>query len=360
MACVSVIRKLQRYERLASNNNDSIVRYKIKICKDSACPASEQLHCATSSLSSLSRALTHLRDTLDQLPTSAASSSPYVVQSSLKAQDKELDKTRVRTNRTAFPTPDLPEDEEELHSWGSGAWNLSADMLLQETEGSEIGFEYLGDQLQEDDNVEMRMENDTDDACSDIPSETKLESTAAVLVGKEQDVPNIMGCSDVVEDEENLQVADEIQKIKTMEDKHEEVSSEKRDLGVKKLECECCGMEEECTQVYEERVRAALCGRWLCGLCEEAVWEERKRLGGGGVVSIELALQAHMQPCQRFSNHTRAKVCPPASHVEVPQAVCRMLCRHLSATFPSPRLSSPRAPASLPRSTSCLPSLRQS
>lgn len=122
--------------------------------------------------------------------------------------------------------------------------------------------------------------------------------------------------------------------------------------GVKKIECECCGMEEECTGGYEQKVRAGLRGHWLCGLCEEAVGEERKRVGG----SVQAALAAHMQPCRRFSRRARSKASPPASDVAVPHAVCRLLCRHLSTLSPHSHSSSSPS-AFLSRSSSCLPSL---
>ena len=35
--------------------------------------------------------------------------------------------------------------------------------------------------------------------------------------------------------------------------------------------CECCGMSEECTPEYIERVRDKFLGKWGCGLCAEAV-----------------------------------------------------------------------------------------
>ncbi|OAY83224.1 hypothetical protein ACMD2_18029 [Ananas comosus] len=62
------------------------------------------------------------------------------------------------------------------------------------------------------------------------------------------------------------------------------------------VNCECCGLAEECTRSYVARVRSGFCGRWVCGLCSEAVAEELRRH-----VVKEEALRAHMEVCRRFS-----------------------------------------------------------
>lgn len=41
--------------------------------------------------------------------------------------------------------------------------------------------------------------------------------------------------------------------------------------------CECCGLTEECTEAYIARVRERNQGRWICGLCAEAVKDEMVR-----------------------------------------------------------------------------------
>ncbi|KAE9615287.1 hypothetical protein Lalb_Chr04g0253651 [Lupinus albus] len=38
--------------------------------------------------------------------------------------------------------------------------------------------------------------------------------------------------------------------------------------------CDCCGLTEECTQAYIERIRERYNGKWVCGLCAEAVKDE--------------------------------------------------------------------------------------
>ncbi|CAO2824699.1 unnamed protein product [Amaranthus hypochondriacus] len=40
------------------------------------------------------------------------------------------------------------------------------------------------------------------------------------------------------------------------------------------IKCECCGLIEECTLAYIERIRQGYMGKWVCGLCSEAVKNE--------------------------------------------------------------------------------------
>jgi hypothetical protein len=48
-------------------------------------------------------------------------------------------------------------------------------------------------------------------------------------------------------------------------------------MEVEKVRCECCGFTEECTPAYIASVRADHMGRWVCGLCAEAVGDEVRR-----------------------------------------------------------------------------------
>ncbi|XP_057457718.1 uncharacterized protein LOC130748503 [Lotus japonicus] len=66
--------------------------------------------------------------------------------------------------------------------------------------------------------------------------------------------------------------------------------------------CECCGMSEECTPEYIEKVRSKFLGKWVCGLCSEAVKEELVKNGG----KKEEALSAHMSACVRFNKYGRS------------------------------------------------------
>ena len=66
-------------------------------------------------------------------------------------------------------------------------------------------------------------------------------------------------------------------------------------------ECECCGMSEDCTPTYISRIKAFFCGKWVCGLCAEAVKEKMKR---HPALAMEEALQSHASLCKQF-NATR-------------------------------------------------------
>ncbi|XP_059642094.1 uncharacterized protein LOC132284054 [Cornus florida] len=71
---------------------------------------------------------------------------------------------------------------------------------------------------------------------------------------------------------------------------------------VEDAKCECCGMSEECTPEYIDRVRGMFSGKWICGLCGEAVKEEMKKNGG----KSEEALSVHLSACVRFNKLFRA------------------------------------------------------
>ena len=71
---------------------------------------------------------------------------------------------------------------------------------------------------------------------------------------------------------------------------------------VEDAKCECCGMSEECTPEYIEKVRSRFSGKWVCGLCSEAVKEEMVKNGG----KRDEALSSHMSACARFNKFGRA------------------------------------------------------
>ncbi|KAJ6711526.1 CASP-LIKE PROTEIN (DUF1677) [Salix purpurea] len=87
-----------------------------------------------------------------------------------------------------------------------------------------------------------------------------------------------------------------------------ELSKETADINlppiseVEDAKCECCGMSEECTPEYIDRVRNKFLGKWVCGLCSEAVKEEMEKNGG----HKEEALNEHMSACARFNKFGRA------------------------------------------------------
>ncbi|KAG8375773.1 hypothetical protein BUALT_Bualt10G0135200 [Buddleja alternifolia] len=111
--------------------------------------------------------------------------------------------------------------------------------------------------------------------------------------------------------------------------------------------CECCGLTEECTEEYIKRVRDRYSGRWICGLCSEAVKDEIVRSDKG--IGNEEALNQHMSFCKKFKN----LMSPPKNPTEeLISAVKQLLLRSLD----SPR-SSPTTKRGLVRSQSCRPAL---
>lgn len=95
---------------------------------------------------------------------------------------------------------------------------------------------------------------------------------------------------------------------RTISDISFELSKETTDIKlppiseVEDAKCECCGMCEECTPEYIDRIRNKFLGKWICGLCAEAVKEEMEKNGG----QKEEALNAHMSACARFNKFGRA------------------------------------------------------
>ncbi|CAL0324108.1 unnamed protein product [Lupinus luteus] len=71
---------------------------------------------------------------------------------------------------------------------------------------------------------------------------------------------------------------------------------------VEDAKCECCGMCEECTPEYIDCIRNKFLGKFVCGLCSEAVKEELEKNGG----KKEEGLSAHMSACVRFNKFGRA------------------------------------------------------
>eukprot|EP01018_Ginkgo_biloba_P024278 Gb_26827 [translate_table: standard] len=120
-------------------------------------------------------------------------------------------------------------------------------------------------------------------------------------------------------------------------------------IEVELAKCECCGLKEECTPAYIARVRDRFYGRWVCGLCGEAVKDELCKAESG--IGMEDALKAHMQFCTQFNAN-------PA--VNVAEAMRQLLRRRfespraLRSTQSGSNLGDDVGRPSLGRSTSCL------
>ncbi|KAD4889298.1 hypothetical protein R6Q59_033836 [Mikania micrantha] len=114
--------------------------------------------------------------------------------------------------------------------------------------------------------------------------------------------------------------------------------------------CECCGMVEECTPEYMEKVHNRFLGKWICGLCSEAVTGEMEKNGG----NKEEALSSHMNTCARFNRRDRAF--PVLCQAE---AMRNMLKKsRLRATSLSPRDHGlAKKKGGIARSSSCIPAI---
>ncbi|XP_062097826.1 uncharacterized protein LOC133803729 [Humulus lupulus] len=64
--------------------------------------------------------------------------------------------------------------------------------------------------------------------------------------------------------------------------------------------CDCCGLTEECTPAYIARIRERHQGRWICGLCSEAVKYEVFR--SQRRISTDEAMKRHIKICEEFKS----------------------------------------------------------
>lgn len=131
-------------------------------------------------------------------------------------------------------------------------------------------------------------------------------------------------------------------------------------LKVETVKCDSCGFPEDCTLAYILRIRERFHGRWICGLCIEAVKDEVMR--SDTLISTEEALNRHMNFCRNFRSAKRV------SESEHPiSAFGRLLRRSLDSpralrSNSSSALGGIKAvegisPKTLVRSGSCFPSI---
>ncbi|KAK7281306.1 hypothetical protein RIF29_09159 [Crotalaria pallida] len=130
-------------------------------------------------------------------------------------------------------------------------------------------------------------------------------------------------------------------------------------VEVECVKCDSCGFSEECTPAYISRLRNRYHGRWLCGICVEAVKNEV--LKSEKLITTEEAVNRHIKLCSEFRSSTALK---QAEHPI--SAMGRVLRRSLN----SPRrplrsnsiaalspLDEVRTQPPLTRSESCFPSI---
>ncbi|KAA3486201.1 Arginine--tRNA ligase [Gossypium australe] len=116
-------------------------------------------------------------------------------------------------------------------------------------------------------------------------------------------------------------------------------------IEVEFAECDCCGLTEECTPAYIARVREKFEGRWLCGLCSEAVKDERIRSSSPeDIITINEALVRHMKFCEQFKSSS-----PPVNPTEDLIAAMRHL---ILRSLDSPRKNN-NGSSSFVRSKTC-------
>ncbi|KAB5545017.1 hypothetical protein DKX38_013129 [Salix brachista] len=77
-------------------------------------------------------------------------------------------------------------------------------------------------------------------------------------------------------------------------------------MEIESVQCECCELKEDCTQEYIRQVKAKFDGKWICGLCSEAVRDEVSR--GKKQSGMEEAVRAHMSFCGKFNSNPAVKV----------------------------------------------------
>ncbi|KAL3828780.1 hypothetical protein ACJIZ3_017582 [Penstemon smallii] len=77
-------------------------------------------------------------------------------------------------------------------------------------------------------------------------------------------------------------------------------------MDIEMMKCECCGLKEDCTQDYISEVRAKFEGKWLCGLCSEAVRDEVNR--GKKQFGMDEAVKAHMSFCRKYKSNPAIRV----------------------------------------------------
>ncbi|XP_050230951.1 uncharacterized protein LOC126679969 [Mercurialis annua] len=123
--------------------------------------------------------------------------------------------------------------------------------------------------------------------------------------------------------------------------------------------CECCDLTEECTPAYIETIRERYNGKWMCGLCAEAVKDEIVR-STDRLISTEEAMARHMNFCKKFVSSGP----PPDSTVHLISAMRQILRRSLDSPRGLRLRSTPTSPATirgvgvgLTRSESCFPTL---
>ncbi|OWM86597.1 hypothetical protein CDL15_Pgr015632 [Punica granatum] len=113
---------------------------------------------------------------------------------------------------------------------------------------------------------------------------------------------------------------------------------------VEEVSCECCGLKEDCTKPYILKIKDAHSGRWVCGLCSEAVKERLTKLSPRS--AIKEALSSHMEFCLKFNNATRLN--PKLSITCAMKEIAKRSLEHRNS-------GKPPVSNKIYRTTSCVP-----
>lgn len=127
-------------------------------------------------------------------------------------------------------------------------------------------------------------------------------------------------------------------------------------MEIEFAQCECCGLTEECTPAYIERIRERYLGKWVCGLCSEAVKDEvvrSKRL----ITSTEEALNRHFNVCRKFRSSSSSGGDPTAHLITAVRRILRRSLDPRGGLRSTPASPTQNKRALLSRSESCFPDL---
>ncbi|XP_077232066.1 uncharacterized protein LOC143866095 [Tasmannia lanceolata] len=111
---------------------------------------------------------------------------------------------------------------------------------------------------------------------------------------------------------------------------------------IKVAECECCGLCEDCTPAYIGHIKDFHSGKWVCGLCSEAVKEQ---LNKSPWTAMKEAVESHMDFCKKFNRTT--KINPKLSLARSMREAMKISFQH--------RNSKNISDSKIARSTSCIP-----
>lgn len=80
-------------------------------------------------------------------------------------------------------------------------------------------------------------------------------------------------------------------------------------MDIESAKCVCCGLKEDCTQDYISEVKSKFEGKWLCGLCSEAVRDEASRgCKRHHEFGLDEAVKAHMSFCRKYKSNPAVRV----------------------------------------------------